>query len=181
MNTNNAFICPEIKCGQVVEVDVEYVGNNLVCYGGCQASWCRNCLISPYHYGKSCIEIEAENKNTDNGKLIWDLKRQGKLKFCPQCRAPCIKNNGCNKMSCSVCKSKWCWICEAANIDYTHYNTGGVSDCKGRLWEGVDDNGDAIPEVGVGNPPVEHNPGGIPQRMFPVPQQRELLPAIPFP
>ena len=95
LQNNNTYICPETKCGQVIEVDEEYIGSGLVCYGGCSTSWCRNCLVSPYHNGKSCIEIEAENKNTENGKLIWDLKTQGKLKFCPTCRTPCIKNDGC--------------------------------------------------------------------------------------
>ena len=94
LNTPNRYICPEMKCGQVVDVDPGYIGNNLVCYT-CKTTWCRQCIISPYHMGKSCIEEEADNKNTDNGKLIWELKNEGKLKFCPVCRSPCIKENGC--------------------------------------------------------------------------------------
>ena len=95
LQTPNVYICPEMNCGQLVEVDHEYNGNNLVCYGGCMTSWCRDCLISPYHNGKSCIEAESENNNTENGRLIFELKNQGKLKFCPMCRSPCIKDNGC--------------------------------------------------------------------------------------
>jgi hypothetical protein len=175
----NAYICPEMKCGYIVDVDTYYVGNNLVCHGGCQTSWCRNCLVSPYHKGKSCIEVEADNKNTDNGKLIWELKRNGKLKFCPQCKVPCIKHNGCNKMSCAVCNHKWCWICLETNIDYAHYNTGGGGACNGLLWEGVDENGNALPDnqdndnvQPIGNPPL--------QRQFPVAQPRRGLPEIPI-
>ena len=187
---NDAYICPEMKCGQVVEVDTYYVGNNLACHGGCHTSWCRNCLVSPYHNGKSCIEVEAENKNTENGKLIWDLKRKGKLKFCPQCKAPSIKNNGCNKMVCAVCNRKWCWICKAPNIDYEHFNSGGVGACKGRLWEGVDENGNAVPEdqdqdqdqdnAGVDNPVnAQFRPMPRPPRQFPNPPLRGL-PPIPY-
>ena len=95
LQTPNVYICPDINCGQLVDIDHEYNGNNLICYGGCMTSWCRHCLISPYHNGKSCIEAEAENNNTENGKLIFELKNQGKLKFCPICRSPCIKDNGC--------------------------------------------------------------------------------------
>jgi hypothetical protein len=168
--TPNAYICPEMKCGQVVNVDPYYTDNNLVCHDGCLTSWCRNCLISPYHNHKSCIEVEAENKNTENGKLIWDLKQKGELKFCPQCRAPCIKNNGCNKMLCTFCNVKWCWICKDSDIDYDHYNFGGVGDCKGKLWQGVDINGNAIPDEHNGDliniprhqPPIIE----IPMRMF---------------
>jgi hypothetical protein len=147
LKTDNAYICPESKCGGVVEVDQEYIDNNLICHGGCKSTWCRNCLISPYHYGKSCIEVEVEGKNTENGKMIWDLKNQGKLKFCPGCKAPCIKHNGCNKMVCIVCNKKWCWICTTLDIDYDHYNTGRIGgECTGKLWQGVDENGNAIPD-----------------------------------
>jgi hypothetical protein len=137
-------MCPEITCGQIVDVDVDYLSDNINCNGGCNISWCRNCMVSPYHNGKSCIEVECENRNTDNGKLISDLKRNGKLKFCPQCKAPCIKNSGCNKMLCISCGIKWCWICVESNVDYDHYNSGGVGRCNGKLWEGVDENGNAF-------------------------------------
>jgi hypothetical protein len=146
LKTDNTYLCPVSKCGGVVEVDPDYIGNNLICHGGCNSSWCRNCLISPFHVGKSCIEVEAESKNTENGKMIWELKNKGKLKFCPCCKAPCIKNNGCNKMLCTVCNSKWCWLCKEIDIEYDHYNTSITGGCTGKLWEGVDENGNALPE-----------------------------------
>jgi hypothetical protein len=149
LKSDNTFICPDTKCGQVIEVDEEYVDNKLSCYGSCQTSWCRNCLVSPFHDGKSCIEVESENNNTENGKLIWELKTKGSLKFCPQCRSPCMKNSGCNKMICSVCNQRWCWICLETDIDYSHFNSGGVGECNGRLWEGVDENGNDILDPNV--------------------------------
>jgi hypothetical protein len=193
LSKNNAYICPEVKCGQVVEVDKEYVGNKLVCNGDCQSSWCRNCLVSPFHDGKSCMEVEAENNNTENGKLIWQLKTQGKLKFCPQCRSPCMKNSGCNKMICSVCNQKWCWICLETNIDYSHFNSDGVGICNGRLWEGVDENGnendenplhihDLIPGVWIGPPQPRRLPLPPPPLPPQPPQPRRLpLPPPPLP
>lgn len=146
LETPHSFLCPESKCGQVVEIDPEYVDNNLVCYGGCETSWCRNCLVSPYHVGKSCIEVEADNNNTENGKLIFELKNQGKLKFCPKCRAPSIKNNGCNKMVCGSCGGKWCWLCGQDSVDYDHFSYNGVGLCNGKLWEGADIDGNDLPE-----------------------------------
>ena len=140
LRTNNVYFCQEIKCKQILEIDSEYNDNHIICHDGCRTSWCRNCLVSPYHNGKSCIEAESENKNTENGKLICELKNQGKLKFCPQCRVPCMKNNGCNKMLCVSCGSKWCWLCEQNNVDYNHFNSDKVGVCNGKLWEGVDVN-----------------------------------------
>lgn len=143
LSSDNVYLCPEGKCGQVIEVDPEYTSNKLICYD-CKITWCRQCLTMPYHDNKSCIELEMENKNSDNGKFIWEMKSKGKLKFCPQCRSPCIKNNGCNKMICSQCNCKWCWICCSMNIDYDHYNSDQIGSCTGKLWQGVDENGNAI-------------------------------------
>ena len=144
LSNNNVYLCPDEKCGAVIDVDLHYFGNNLKCHNGCETTWCRHCLVSPFHDGKSCIEVEAENNNSENGKFIWDMKTKGFLKFCPQCRSPCIKNNGCNKMVCSRCNIVWCWLCTKANISYDHYNINLEGSCTGKLWEGVDINGNAI-------------------------------------
>lgn len=144
LSSNNVYLCPEEKCGQVIElVHPEHTGNKLVCHD-CEITWCRQCLVIPYHDKKSCLEVEMENKNSENGKFIWEMKRSGKLKFCPQCRSPCIKNNGCNKMLCTQCNCKWCWICLSINVNYDHYNSDQIGSCTGKLWQGVDENGNAI-------------------------------------
>ena len=54
MNNNSVFICPEMKCREIVDVDDEYTGNQIICHFGCHMSWCRNCLMSPFHKGKTC-------------------------------------------------------------------------------------------------------------------------------
>jgi len=144
MKNLNTYICPQTTCGYIIEVDLEYVSNNIIC-NSCFTTWCRNCLISPYHNDKSCIEVEAENNNSENGKLISELNKNGKLKFCPQCRIPCIKHNGCNKMICISCNINWCWICEKTNINYDHYTINGIGECKGNLWKGTDENGNDLP------------------------------------
>lgn len=143
MSKDNMYICPEEKCGQVIEIDSQYPGSQLICHE-CQTSWCRHCLTLPFHTGKSCIELEAENKNTENGKFIWEMTQLGKIKFCPQCHTVCLKENGCNKMICSQCSMKWCWLCLGINIDYDHYNSGKIGVCVGKLWLGVDENGNAV-------------------------------------
>ena len=147
LSSPNTYMCPEEKCGQVLEVDQGFFGNMIKCHGGCDVTWCRMCLVQPFHTGKSCIEYESENKSTENGKFISEMKRTGQLKFCPQCRAPTFKNNGCNKMVCFSCNVKWRWLCTEVGIDYGHYNSGNIGQCNGKLWEGVDENGNAIPHV----------------------------------
>jgi len=34
------------------------------------------------------------------------------LKECPACRAPTMRDGGCNHMSCSRCGHQWCWMCK---------------------------------------------------------------------
>ena len=136
LENNDSYICPNSKCGNVVNTVI----NNITC-NECQTSWCIYCRISPFHTGKSCIEVDIENNKSENGKMILDLKNKGKLKFCPCCSAPCIKNNGCNKMICASCHNKWCWLCLTVGINYDHYKS---SECTGQLWKGVDKNGNDI-------------------------------------
>jgi hypothetical protein len=143
LSNNNTYLCPEEKCGQVIEVDNDYLANKLMCQD-CKTTWCKQCLSIPYHLNKSCLEFEIENRNTKNGKFILEMKKAGKIKFCPQCRAPCFKNNGCNKMICSQCGVKWCWLCLEKYIDYEHYNSNNIGSCTGKLWKGVDKNGNDI-------------------------------------
>ena len=139
-NNETAFMCPNLICAQLVDVDYNYPYNKLNC-SDCYTTWCKNCYVSPYHEDKSCIEYEIENNKSENGKLILELKEKGNLKFCPQCKAPSMKHNGCNKMYCINCQCKWCWLCSSSNIDYDHYSK---SKCNGKLWEGVDINGNEI-------------------------------------
>lgn len=137
LDTPTAYLCPEQKCGQVVDVDREFTGSRLEC-ASCTISWCRQCLIMPYHESKSCLEVEMENSTSENGKFIWEMKSKGLLKFCPQCRAPTIKNRGCSKMHCITCNCTWCWLCDEIGVDYPHYNADNNDRCSGKLWEGED-------------------------------------------
>lgn len=137
------YLCPEEKCGEIIVIDEQYNGSYLQC-GACNTNWCCHCLAQPYHTGKSCIEFEATNTNSENGKLILDMKSKGLLKFCPRCRTPICKHNGCNKIICTSCAVKWCWLCSSSEIDYDHYNPANVIGCSGKLWEGVDKHGNQI-------------------------------------
>lgn len=143
LTCDTAYLCPVKECGELIDVDQDYIGLKLICRS-CATSWCRQCFTSPHHDEKSCIEFESEMKNTENGKLISDMKEKGILKFCPRCRVPTIKHDGCNKMYCTKCGLKWCWLCLSDDIDYDHYNSDRKGGCSGRLWEGVDENGNAI-------------------------------------
>jgi hypothetical protein len=137
LSNPNIYVCPNKDCGDIVET-VEGEPNSSTTCQSCNTNWCKVCNVSPFHEGISCIEHEASQNNTENGKYIWNLKQEGVLKFCPMCRSPTLKRDGCNKMHCSICNVKWCWICKALAISYDHYNVNSKTPCSNRLWEGVD-------------------------------------------
>lgn len=54
------------------------------------------------------------------------------------CKNPFIKEYGCNKIYCSKCGNKQCYICGANVKDYQHFNApyhGGTGECA--LWKGA--------------------------------------------
>lgn len=141
--TENLLMCPMEDCLGLFVIgpkDDEYYCQCPLC----QTEWCRNCMVRPYHMGLSCIEYEAAQSKTENGKRIWELHCKGELHFCPSCKAPTVKQKnsngkalGCNKMTCSTCGVKWCWLCRESNIDYGHYNPSNQTSCAGLLWKGT--------------------------------------------
>jgi len=130
-------ICQNDECKNIIDVDETYASYKISCIGGCNLDWCKYCLVSPFHENKTCLEHELEiHKNDDNITYLFELQEKGTLKYCPTCRTPCLKNNGCNKVICELCGNIWCWLCMEINIDYIHYNSN-TSLCNGKLWEGV--------------------------------------------
>jgi hypothetical protein len=143
MKNPNMYLCPNPECGEIIETNPCDYNKRTQCYS-CSYVWCRNCQRSPFHEGKSCLEIEAEEKNTETGKLLWEKIGKGEVKFCPQCRSPTEKVKdeqgrfvACNKIICSQCRLKWCWLCSKPGIDYAHYNPENKTGCANRLWEGT--------------------------------------------
>lgn len=144
LSSPNILLCPDSNCGQIVEVE-DMSTDDIICNTkGCNTSWCKSCLAQPYHKGKNCLEYNLENSKTENGKYLLDMYTKGLMKYCKLCKTPTIKQDGCNKMLCSVCGGTWCWLCGNVGIDYQHYNTNNFGSCTGRLWEGVDEYGNDI-------------------------------------
>jgi len=74
--------------------------------------------VSNYHKELQKNGDEKPKKETDY--YVSNGKR------CPQCQTYMEKNNGCNHMSCSVCKKEFCWFCLKSWED--HMN--GSIECK---------------------------------------------------
>ena len=142
LENENIHVCVNPECGELVE---SVPNTNVAACPTCSSRWCHRCLSTPYHEGMSCLEHEAIESNTETGKFLLEKKAKGDLKFCPQCRTPTEKVRningefvGCNKIVCGNCNMRWCWLCQATDVDYSHYDPANPSSCSNRLWEGVD-------------------------------------------
>ena len=143
IENENLSLCPTRDCPNIIRTHPQDPIMHTYC-DMCSATWCRHCMIQPYHEGMSCLEHEAKIGATENGKLVAKMLEEGSLKLCPRCKAPTTKQRdaegnyvGCNKVMCTSCYVKWCWLCGETNISYQHFNTEGVGPCANRLWEGT--------------------------------------------
>lgn len=144
LSNPHAFLCPNNECDNIVETHPLDPITHTECLK-CHRDWCRNCHASPYHEGISCMEYEAEEGKTENGRFIREKVKNGDMKYCPRCRTPTEKTKNltgqyvaCNKMTCTNCNVRWCWWCQEMNIDYTHFKSDSNSKCADLLWKGTE-------------------------------------------
>lgn len=137
INNSNSLFCRNKNCKDIIIIENGYENKEIKCIS-CNSTFCKDCKHIPFHTNKSCLEFELEDKKSENISYINDLLKEGKMKLCPNCKVPTIKESGCNKMLCQSCNIKWCWLCSTLKIDYDHFNLeNNNTTCKGKLWEGV--------------------------------------------
>ncbi len=78
----------------------------------------------------------AWNENHDCKKdselLKFSNENSNKLKKCPSCKTWIEKNEGCNHMTCFVCKYEFCWLCMKECLP-DHFNLIGT-ECFGQQF-----------------------------------------------
>jgi ariadne-1 len=114
--------CPSAGC------DLVAVGSGVTqvaCL--CGRPFCFRCGEAA-HDPASCSQLAAWNdKCRDESEtahwLIINTKK------CPKCDTRIEKNQGCNHMTCRVCRHEFCWICMNAWAEHGQ-NTGGFYKCN---------------------------------------------------
>lgn len=137
----NVYLCMNPECGELIET---HPFDSYIICTSCNTNWCKFCSRTPYHHEKCCIELDFEENNTEDSKMITEKIKNGFIKLCPCCKSPTEKIRdqtnkfvGCNKIFCSICSTNWCWLCGKTNIDYDHYNPKNDTPCAQKLWEGT--------------------------------------------
>jgi hypothetical protein len=65
-----------------------------------------------------------------NDKLEGWVNNHGGVRFCPVCRTKVEKNEGCNHMTCIICRYEFCWFCLGyAGHDAHHFDPWNPRSC----------------------------------------------------
>lgn len=93
-------------------------------------------------FGRRTIKLEADSFLAD---MLLDLAIEDKdsnLQKCPGCKTVIQRSEGCNKMVCTICGVRFCYVC-ATTLDpedpYEHFREP-CSPCYGLLFEGMPGN-----------------------------------------
>jgi ariadne-1 len=80
------------------------------------------------HDPASCAQLAAWNEKCrdESETAHWLIIN---TKKCPKCDTRIEKNQGCNHMTCRVCRHEFCWICMNAWTEHGQ-NTGGFYKCN---------------------------------------------------
>lgn len=66
-----------------------------------------------------------KNKS-ESENITWMIAN---TKNCPKCERPIEKNQGCNHMTCNMCKHEFCWMCMGSWSEHGS-STGGYYKCN---------------------------------------------------
>jgi TRIAD3 protein (E3 ubiquitin-protein ligase RNF216) len=84
---------------------------------------CRMCNLES-HIPKSCKE-HAKDNGLSALRVIEEAMSAALIRKCNKCEAPFVKEDGCNKMTCSRCRNIQCYVCSVSlppNSAYGHFD-----------------------------------------------------------
>eukprot|EP00733_Pompholyxophrys_punicea_P000204 Pompholyxophrys_punicea_v1_NODE_38_length_4733_cov_3.558572.p2 type:complete len:394 gc:universal NODE_38_length_4733_cov_3.558572:2468-1287(-) len=113
--------CPTAACEAIYEIDFQ--PENVTCRS-CNATYCSYCR-QPHERGAECSDVRtaqtAATESTDANIPAEELQERQyqewlrkNTKPCPKCDVNIQKNEGCNHMTCRMCKHDYCWDCLGA-------------------------------------------------------------------
>jgi hypothetical protein len=109
VNDPSCRFCPRPGCGTAMMGDSRRPMMNCP-RPGCNFAFCFNCREA-WHADTTCElyqQWKIENDQADGRFSNWAAVN---AKPCPNCAVLINKDGGCNHMSCTRCKTNFCWTC----------------------------------------------------------------------
>lgn len=111
--TENAYHCKTPDCRGFIEIDKNLQG--FMCFV-CKRVNCIGCKV--IHHGKNCQEYQDtinpdgknQRENAASEKLIRKMVDDTAAMYCPRCKIPVMKDDGCDFITCLTCKLGICWV-----------------------------------------------------------------------
>ncbi|KAJ4329868.1 hypothetical protein N0V87_010496 [Didymella glomerata] len=85
---------------------------------------------------KRCEEAKKDNETTMR-HVVEEAMPAAMIRKCNRCQQPFIKEYGCNKISCTSCGNKQCYICSKNVNNYEHFGDPDKGRCA--LHDNVED------------------------------------------
>ncbi|KAJ8118241.1 hypothetical protein OPT61_g745 [Boeremia exigua] len=120
-----------------VEIDKEFRCQNV----NCGKTSCRLCNKET-HIPLSCKEAKKDGQISLR-HVVEEAMSAALIRKCNKCQTPFIKELGCNKMSCTKCGNKQCYLCSKNVESYRHFGDPDKGCCE------LHDNVEAVHEQAV--------------------------------
>eukprot|EP01038_Epipyxis_sp_PR26KG_P016115 gene16115-21902_t len=120
--SKNMSYCPAPRCEKVA------IGSGITTVRcTCSNPFCFKCGEEA-HDPCSCAQLSDWNAKclNESETANWILANTRK---CPECNTRIEKNQGCNHMTCRMCKYEFCWICMGNWVEHGQ-TTGGYYKCN---------------------------------------------------
>ena len=90
----------------------------------CEAVSCRFCKAVT-HLPMTCAEYKKE-QGVSERHVLEEAMTNALVRECPKCKVPILKDGGCNKMTCSQCRTCVCDYCgkDITKEGYGHFENG---------------------------------------------------------
>ncbi|KAF2842265.1 hypothetical protein M501DRAFT_402071 [Patellaria atrata CBS 101060] len=91
----------------------------------CQKISCRLCQAES-HVPQTCEEFARGHKKFDVRRQIEEAMSTALIRHCNKCGTAFLKEGGCNKMMCTMCKAYQCYVCSKSvkGQNYDHFHRG---------------------------------------------------------
>ncbi|KAI5845346.1 hypothetical protein BZA05DRAFT_447937 [Tricharina praecox] len=103
--------CPTPNCPTVYRTTTSTSSDTVLTCASCLLDICTSCAVEA-HTGLTCSAYKLSiHSDTDADVAFEQWKRRNRVHACPACGTDIQKSDGCDHITCAVCKAHICWKC----------------------------------------------------------------------